>query len=468
MKQKRLQIFIYLLADFLASWGMWLVFFYISKQILAEEATLKVFHIIAAFSIGVYWVFIYALAGLYLKPFRKSRIQELAQVFKYTFFGVLVIFFMVLLDDPVPPKYESLRITFTTYLGIQFGAIAFLRMLITTRTQIRIRKGIIGFPTLLIGSQKQAIEIYEELGNRRRSLGYEFLGFIPIPNSPSPIEEGSHKIPCLGELAQLETLLKSHRVEEVIIALEQDESQWIETIIHQCDKTNTNIKIVPGIYDYIVGSVKTYHILGAPLIEVFPQMMKTWEKVVKRLMDLVFSLIALLIFTPVYLIIAIAIKLNSSGPIFYLQERIGKGGKPFMIFKFRSMYIDAEEKGPSLTTDEDPRITPVGNFLRKIRLDELPQFLNVLRGDMSLVGPRPERKFFIDQIVQKAPQYRHLHKIRPGITSWGQVKYGYASNVDEMVERLTYDILYLENMSISLDIKIMLYTLIVVIEGRGK
>ncbi|MCL4142090.1 UNVERIFIED_CONTAM: hypothetical protein GTU68_046685 [Idotea baltica] len=160
--------------------------------------------------------------------------------------------------------------------------------------------------------------------------------------------------------------------------------------------------------------------------------------------------------------------MDSKGPIFYSQERIGKQGQPFKILKFRTMHTDAEKAGPALSSDHDPRITKVGKWLRKLRLDELPQFWNVLIGEMSIVGPRPERQFFIDQIVKIAPHYRHLHKVRPGITSWGQVKYGYASNVTEMVQRLQFDILYLENMSLALDLKIILYTIIVIVEGRGK
>jgi lipopolysaccharide/colanic/teichoic acid biosynthesis glycosyltransferase len=166
--------------------------------------------------------------------------------------------------------------------------------------------------------------------------------------------------------------------------------------------------------------------------------------------------------------IAVMVKLSSPGPIFYKQERIGINGKPFFIYKFRSMFIDAEKTGPKLSSDFDPRITSWGRFMRKVRLDELPQFWNVIIGDMSLVGPRPDRQFFIDQIVKIAPHYKHLHRVRPGITSLGQVKYGYASNVDEMVRRLKFDILYIENMSLAMDFRVMLYTIKIIMEGRGK
>ena len=196
--------------------------------------------------------------------------------------------------------------------------------------------------------------------------------------------------------------------------------------------------------------------------------MPEWQYSLKRIFDIIISLVAMIILSPVYLVTAIIVKATSPGPVFYAQERIGYLGRPFKMHKFRSMYVDAEQAGPALSKDNDPRITPFGRFMRKVRLDEIPQFYNVLRGTMSLVGPRPERQLYIDQIVKRAPEYLLLQRIKPGITSWGQVRYGYASNVDEMVERLRYDLLYLDNMSLTTDLKILLYTVIIIIQGRGK
>ena len=210
------------------------------------------------------------------------------------------------------------------------------------------------------------------------------------------------------------------------------------------------------------------NIYGALLLEVISDVMPFWQRVVKRGMDFVFSLIAVILLLPFYLFSALAVKLSSPGPIFFLQDRVGKNGRSFKIIKFRTMVVNAEQNGPQLSSENDPRITKVGKFMRKTRLDEFPQFINVLIGDMSIVGPRPERQFYIDQISKIQPQYNQLTKVRPGITSWGQVKFGYAENVDQMLQRMKFDLLYLKNRSLSLDIKIMFYTFVIVLKAEGK
>jgi lipopolysaccharide/colanic/teichoic acid biosynthesis glycosyltransferase len=220
--------------------------------------------------------------------------------------------------------------------------------------------------------------------------------------------------------------------------------------------------------DILLGSVKMTAIWDAPLIQISPELMPVWQQSLKRVLDIVVSFIAVAILSPVFIFTAIMVKLSSKGPIFYSHERIGLYGKPFTMHKFRSMFVDAEKNGPQLSSKLDSRITSFGRFMRKVRLDEIPQFFNVLKGQMSLVGYRPERQYFIDQIIKTAPHYKLLFKVKPGITSWGQVKFGYAENVDQMIQRLKYDILYLENMSLSVDFKIMIYTVLIIIQGRGK
>jgi exopolysaccharide biosynthesis polyprenyl glycosylphosphotransferase len=263
-------------------------------------------------------------------------------------------------------------------------------------------------------------------------------------------------------------VVDKYKIEEVLIALEYAEQEEIWKIINKLQDKYVIIKVIPDMYNILTGSVKMSAIYGTPLIQISYDIMPIWQKNLKRIIDVVASFIAIIILIPVYITLAIVVKLSSKGPILYSHERIGRYGKPFTIYKFRSMLTDAEKHGPALSSKSDSRITPFGKIMRKSRFDEVPQFFNVLFGDMSLVGPRPERQFFIDQIIQTAPHYLHLHKVRPGITSWGQVKYGYAENVDQMIERLKYDIIYLENMSLYLDFKIMIYTVKTLLQRSGK
>ena len=209
-------------------------------------------------------------------------------------------------------------------------------------------------------------------------------------------------------------------------------------------------------------------IFGALLIEVNPEIMPNWQRTVKRSFDMIFSFLAIILLFPIFIMLAILIKAGSKGPIIYKQERIGLNGLPFFIYKFRSMHIGSEKNGPQLSSKNDQRITPIGKIMRKSRLDETPQFFNVIKGDMAIIGPRPERQYYIEKIIERAPHYKHIKKVKPGITSWGQVKYGYAENVDQMIDRLKFDLLYVENMSLILDFKILFYTFIIMLKGTGK
>jgi exopolysaccharide biosynthesis polyprenyl glycosylphosphotransferase len=338
------------------------------------------------------------------------------------------------------------------------------RITILTLTTKQIQRGEIGFNTIIIGNGTKALKIFNDLITERVSTGHKIIGYCTINGSKT---EFKNELNALGPAENIASLVDQYRIEEIIIAPEKEELESIEKIISLIHDKNVMIKADPDLKDLLTGSVRLSAIFATPLIEISPMVMPVWQMEIKRIIDILASILGILFFSPLLFITAIIIKSNSPGPIFYAQERIGKWGKPFKILKFRTMFTDAEKFGPALSSKEDPRITSVGKVLRKYRIDELPQLINVLRGEMSLVGPRPERAFFIEQIVIHAPHYKLLHRVKPGITSWGMVNYGYAENVEQMIQRLRYDILYLDNMSLVLDFKILIYTILTVIKGRG-
>jgi exopolysaccharide biosynthesis polyprenyl glycosylphosphotransferase len=468
---KSRKLFFYIFFDILSAICSWVIFFIYRNYNVDHTITAEIFHDskfyigIAAFP--VYWCFLHTLIGAYTNPLRKSRLRELEITLLTTFFGILLFFFIFILGDPkIYSSFDYFKYFFIL-LFLQ-GILTYIpRVLITTITINKINSGKIGFNTLVIGSDIVALNIYQNVIKQTPYVEKYILGFVRVPEEQD--ESIASKLPCFGILENLTSIIKEYQIRELIIAVQNGKRNLIESIITSiCDNRDLMLKIIPQSQDYLIGNVKISAILQEPLISVPTKDLPVWQHFIKRSMDVTFSILAMTLLLPVYIICAIGVKLSSKGPIFYHQERIGLNGKTFQIIKFRSMFANAETGTPLLSSKDDPRITKFGNFMRKTRLDETPQFINVLLGDMALVGPRPERQYYIDQIIKVAPHYKLLLTVKPGMTSWGQVKFGYAENIDEMVERLKWDILYLDNMSLQTDIKILIYTALIVIKGKGK
>lgn len=423
MTPHRRQQLIYLVADIISAEMVWLCFLWFRWLVYDGKVFGVDTVLIPSFSFyppliayPVVCICVYYLSGYYLRPFRRRLSAEFFKTLISAVIIGLIFFFIIIIDDQVE-SYQRYVVSLMVLIGLQFVLSYFPRLCITLVTR----------------SRRSPLRVY-----------------------------------TIRSLAEAKRMQRG-AVDEVIVDLPKTHSErTLYEIINILYPLDIAISVVPRVYDMLTGAARIGEVEGQPLVRITDHKMSDSALCIKRAFDIVASLLAMMFLSPIYLLLSVLVAVTSHGPVIYCQERIGLHGKPFRILKFRTMYLNSEPDTPLLSRDNDPRITPVGHFMRKYRLDELPQMWNIFRGDMSIVGPRPERGYFIDQIVKEAPYYCLLYKIRPGLTSWGPIKVGYTDTIEKMVDRLNYDIMYMENMSIQLDLKILFFTIRVICDGKGK
>ena len=413
----------------------------------------------------IYWLVIFTFFGMYRTWFASSRFDEISTLFKTTFIGIFILFFLIFISDFLEGVESSSRIVIFIYWMVIFVFVSVGRLSIRSFQRSLLIKGIGRKGTVIVGYNTKAKEAYDQI-LEHPALGLDVVAYVGV--NLDNVGKVYKDISVQGSLDQLVDIINKTQASEVIIALEKEDHDLLVDIISKVENKGIGLKIVPDLYEILSGQARTSQLYGIPLIDIMPELMPEWEKKLKRISDVIISLIILIITFPLNILVSIFIKLDSKGPILFKQDRIGMNNKEFRIYKFRSMYQDAEKHtGPVWSTKDDPRVTRVGRIMRQLRIDEIPQFFNVLKGEMSLVGPRPERPYFVEMLAEQLPYYRRRLKVRPGITGWAQVKHKYDESIEDVKVKLRYDLFYIENMSLRMDIKILARTILVVLFGKG-
>lgn len=461
-RRETLVLFITDLITVSAAWGIYYLFRVRSGLIdLSAEPDF----LAPMIAVTLFWTLLFFIVGLYRPWYAASRIDELALLFKTISLGSLLLFFAVFVDDAGKSTGTSSRTLIAAYWAVILVAVSSGRMVLRSIQRRMLIAGIGAHDTLIVGSLARSRELFDQVA-KFPALGYRVVGFVGVDHRSQRDSKGA--VAVLGVIDDLPTLLSKENIQEVLIALDSTDHDRLLDVIAKCGGHKVSLKIMPDLYDIISGQARTNQIYGFPLIEITPQLMPPWEESTKRLIDVLASSFVLLAGSPLWLLLAVWIKLDSRGPVLYRQVRVGRDAIPFDMLKFRSMKQNAEQMGPQWAGKKDPRVTGVGKILRQLHLDEIPQMINVLKGDMSLIGPRPERPMFVQELAREIPLYMRRLRVRPGITGWAQVKHKYDESVDDVKRKVQYDLYYIENMSLRMDFKIALNTLYHMLLGRGR
>lgn len=453
--------------DVLAALIVWLLFMVFRKTVVDTQifSQVKIFIPNYDFVSGFVFfplscLFVHSLSGFYRRPERQTKTVAILTTFVSSLIVSIVIFFVLMLDDIVV-SYEYYYYSLLVLFGLMFTVTLIFRLYqyFQIRQAYRSKRWTIN--TLIIGTGKKAAKMAQEI--EQNAEEYTLKGFVHVDHQPNEVPRES----IVGYINGIGEIINKYEIKDVVISLDQTDEHQLFRLINAMYSYDVDIRFTPRLYEILTGGSRIKMLGVSPLVNITTLNMPDWQFSVKRYFDIVSALVLLILVSPLMVYFMLRIKADSPGPVFYFQERIGYLGKPFNIIKFRTMYDGSENGVPRLSSANDERITPLGRILRKYRFDELPQLWNILKGDMSVVGPRPERKYYIDQIIDQAPYYCLLYKIRPGLTSWGPIRIGYSDTIEKMIERLNYDIIYLDNMSLMTDFKILAQTVEIIFKGKG-